>query len=74
MLPIESKQQLIERINNAQTKERLEEVVALIPLQPNGHRYQVANVLEDLFWYIDFPALTLDYCKDWMLKRVVAYA
>ena len=72
MLPTDEKKLLIDRINSADSKGRLEVVVSLVPLQLNGERYQIANVLDDLFWYVDFPALTLEYCKEWMIKRVHA--
>lgn len=74
MLPANEKQVLIDRINSADSKERLEVVVSLIPLQPNGERYQVAAGLDDLFWCTDFPTLALECCKEWMIKRVLAYA
>jgi hypothetical protein len=61
-------------IVEADSKERLEKVASLIPLQPNGHRYQIANVLDDAFWHANYFDITLESIKDLMLKCVVAYA
>ena len=74
MLPADEKQLLIDRINSADSKERLEVVVSLIPLQPNGCRYQIANVLDDAFWYTNYSEIKLDALKSWMLERVECYA
>jgi hypothetical protein len=64
---------LISQINAAQTKADLEDVVNNIPKQDNGEKPQIARVLDDSFWYTDFN-LTLDEHKEWMIKRVLAYA
>ena len=68
------KDALIFAIGKADSQEQIKRVIESIPKQVNGTRYQVANVLEDWFWYIDTILTDLDVCKDWMIKRVVAYA
>ena len=68
------KDALIFAIGKTDSQEQIKRVVESIPKQVNGARYQVANVLEDWFWYIDTVLTDLDTCKNWMIKRVVAYA
>ena len=68
------KDALIFAIGKAENVESIKRMVESIPKQVNGARYQIANVLEDWFWYIDTVLVDLSACKDWMIKRVVAYA
>ncbi len=68
------KDALIFAIGKAKNVESIERMVESIPKQVNGARHQVASVLEDWFWYIDTALTDLDVCKDWMIKRVIAYA
>lgn len=68
------KDALVFAIGKAKRREDIEGIVESIPLQPNGVRYQVANVLDDAFWYTTYSEITLDALKDWMIKRVLCYA
>lgn len=59
---------LRQQIEQAQTVEELEKIINSIPRQENGHRQQIARMLDDAFWYIDI--ITLEQHKEFMLKRV----
>ena len=59
---------LIEQIKHAKSVEELEFIIESIPRQENGHRQQIARILDDSFWYIDI--VTLEQHKEFMLKRI----
>lgn len=60
---------LRQQIEQAQTVKQLGEIINSIPRQDNGHRQQIARILDDAFWYIDI--VTLEDHKEFMLKRVI---
>ena len=60
---------LRQQIEQAQTVEQLESIINSIPRQENGHKQQIARMLDDAFWYIDI--VTLEDHKEFMLKRVI---
>ena len=59
---------LRQQIEQAQTVEQLESIINSIPRQDNGHKQQIARMLDDAFWYIDI--VTIEEHKEFMLKRV----
>jgi hypothetical protein len=59
---------LRQQIEQAQTIEQLGDIINSIPRQENGHKQQIARMLDDAFWYIDI--VTLEQHKEFMLKRV----
>ena len=59
---------LRQQIEQAQTVEQLESIINSIPRQENGHKQQIARMLDDSFWYVDI--VTLEQHKEFMLKRV----
>lgn len=59
---------LRQQIEQAQTVEQLESIINSIPRQDNGHKQQIARILDDSFWYVDI--VTLEDHKEFMLKRV----
>ena len=59
---------LRQQIEQAQTVEQLESIINSIPRQENGHKQQIARMLDDAFWYIDI--VTIEQHKEFMLKRV----
>ena len=59
---------LRQQIEQAQTVEQLESIINSIPRQENGHKQQIARILDDSFWYVDI--VTLEQHKEFMLKRV----
>ena len=59
---------LREQIKHAKSVEELEFIIESIPRQENGHRQQIARILDDSFWYIDI--VTLEQHKEFMLKRI----
>ena len=59
---------LRQQIEQAQTVEQLESIIISIPRQENGHKQQIARMLDDAFWYIDI--VTIEEHKEFMLKRV----
>ena len=59
---------LRQQIEQAQTVEQLESIINSIPRQENGHKQQIARMLDDAFWYIDI--VTIEEHKEFMLKRV----
>lgn len=60
---------LRQQIEQAQTVEQLESIINSIPRQENGHKQQIARILDDSFWYVDI--VTLEDHKEFMLKRVI---
>ena len=60
---------LRQQIEKAQTVEQLESIINSIPRQENGHKQQIARILDDSFWYVDI--VTLEDHKEFMLKRVI---
>jgi hypothetical protein len=62
------KEQLREQIKHAKSVEELVFIIESIPRQENGHRQQIARILDDSFWYIDI--ITLEQHKEFMLKRI----
>ena len=59
---------LRQQIKEAQTVEQLESIINSIPRQDNGHKQQIARIIDDSFWYVDI--VTLEQHKEFMLKRV----
>ena len=59
------------KIKHARTSEELENVILSIPKQDNGHRQQIARILDDAFWYIDIK--TLEEQKEFMLRKLTQY-
>ena len=68
------KDALIFAIGEAKNVEQIKMIIESIPKQWNDCCYQIANVLIGQFWCTDTTVVDLDVCKDWMIKRVVAYA
>ena len=62
------KEQLKEQIKHAKSVEELVFIIESIPRQENGHRQQIARILDDSFWYMNI--VTIEQHKKFMLERL----
>lgn len=60
-------QELKTKIKNAKSTQQLKNIVNSIPKQANGERCQIANILDDAFWYINIT--TFEMQQKFMLSR-----